>query len=165
MSSPFASQRWGTNWEISSTMVRSRPVEATPTKTSAGGPNIFSDPLAAYLSFRDPVPGEGGDRNVFRLPGYFDIDTGLFKTFKITERQSLTLRWETFNVTNTQRLGFAAGANIAGISPIDPFMQGQFGLPAITSAPATFGAFTTTQKPLGETKAGRVMQFAIRWQF
>jgi hypothetical protein len=165
IASPFASQRWGTNWEISSTMVRSQPVETSPTKTSAGGPNLFSDPLAAYLSFRDAVPGEGGDRNVFRLPGYFDIDTGLFKTFRITERQSLTLRWETFNITNTQRLGFAAGANIAGISPIDPFMQGRFGLAAIPSAPATFGAFTTTQKPLGETKAGRIMQFAIRWQF
>ena len=98
----------------------------------------------------------------FRLPGYFDIDTGLYKTFKITERQSLTLRWETYNITNTQRLTSPSGF---GVSPIDPFMQGQFGLPAISSAPVTFGTFTSTQKPLGESKAGRIMQFAIRWEF
>jgi len=164
VASPFGSGRWPTNWQISSTMVRVRPVETTQNMTTPGGPNLFPDPLAAYLSFRDAMPGEGGDRNVLRLPGYFDIDTGLFKTFKIGERQSITFRWETFNVTNTQRLGFTA-TNVAGVSPIDPFMQGQFGLPAITSAPVTFGSFTTTQKPLGETKAGRVMQFALRWQF
>ena len=160
--SPFGSQRWPTNWEISSTLVRARAIETSPTKTLAGGPNIFSDPLFAYLSFRDAVPGEGGDRNVFRLPGYFDIDTGLYKTFKIGERQSITLRWETYNVTNTQRLSSPSGF---GVSPVDPFLQGQFGLPAITSAPVTFGSFTQTQKPLGESKAGRIMQFALRWQF
>jgi len=110
------------------------------------------------------MPGEGGDRNVLRLPGYFDIDAGLYKTFHITERQSVTLRWETYNVTNTQRLTSPSGF---GINPVDPFLQGQFGLGAVTSAnlPATFGVLSSTQKPLGESKAGRIMQFAIRWQF
>jgi len=108
------------------------------------------------------MPGEGGDRYVLRLPGYFDIDAGLYKTFHITERQSVTLRWETYNVTNTQRLTSPGGF---GINPVDPFLQGQFGLGAITTAPATFGVFSSTQKPLGETRSGRIMQFAIRWQF
>jgi hypothetical protein len=165
VASPFGSQRWPTNWEISSTLVRTAPVVTTTNNAPVAGPNIFADPLAAYLSFRDAMPGEGGDRNVFRLPGYFDIDSGLYKSFKIGERNVITLRWEVYNVTNTQTLTFAANANIAGVSPIDPFMQGRFGLAAITSAPATFGSYTTTQKPLGESKAGRIMQFALRWQF
>jgi hypothetical protein len=105
-----------------------------------------------------------------RLPGYFDLDSGLAKTVKITERQSITLRWETFNVTNTQ---FFTSPSGFGISPVDPFMQGKFGLGcpsgvttcAPPTAPTNFGSFTATQKPLGETKAGRIMQFAIRWQF
>ena len=160
--SPFGSQRWPTNWQISSTLVRTSPIESAPSKNVNGSPNLFSDPLAAYLSFRDAHPGEGGDRNVFRLPGYIDLDAGLYKTFKLTERQSLTFRWEVYNVTNTQRLTSPSGF---GVSPIDPFLQGQLGLPAITSAPATFGQLTSTQKPLGESKAGRVMQFALRWQF
>jgi hypothetical protein len=134
------------------------------------GPNIFANPNSAYLSFRDAMPGEGGDRNVFRLPGYFDIDSGLYKSFKIGERNVITLRWEVYNVTNTQTL---TAPNGFGVSPIDPFMQGQFGLGcaagvttcAPPTAPANFGSFTATQKPLGESKAGRIMQFAVRWQF
>jgi hypothetical protein len=160
--SPFGSQRWPTNWQISSTLVRANPIDSSPSKNVGGQPNLFSDPLAAYLAFRDAQPGEGGDRNVFRTPGYFDLDGGLYKTFKLTERQTLTFRWEVFNVTNTQSLTTPAGF---GVSPIDPFLQGKFGLATITSAPSTFGALTTTQKPLGETKAGRIMQFALRWQF
>jgi len=162
VASPFGSQRWPTNWQISSTLVRVRDVPTTQNMAQAGGPNIFGDPLAAYLSWRDAMPGEGGDRNVLRLPSYFNIDMGLHKTFHITERQSLTFRWETYNVTNTQRMTSPSGF---GVSPVDPFMQGQFGLAAIPSAPVTFGTFTQTQKPLGESKAGRIMQFALRWQF
>ncbi len=116
------------------------------------------------------MPGEAGDRNVFRLPGYFDLDSGLYKSFKIGERQTITLRWEVFNVTNTQTFTSPSGF---GVAPVDPFMQGQFGLgcaPGVVtcappSAPSTFGSFSSTQKPLGETKAGRIMQFALRWQF
>jgi hypothetical protein len=39
----------------------------------------------------------------------------------------------------------------------DPFRNGTPG--------SDFGRFTSTQTPLNETKAGRVMQFALRWQF
>ena len=38
---------------------------------------------------RLPYPGEAGERNNFRGDGYFDIDSGLAKTFKITESQGL----------------------------------------------------------------------------
>ena len=162
VATPFGSQRWPTNWQISSFLVRTRALVSTPTKTTAGGPNLFGDALAALLSFRDSMPGEGGDRNFLRLPGYFALDSGLTKSFRIGERQSVTLKWEVFNVTNTKRL---AGPSGFGVSAIDPFMQGQFGLAAITTAPTNFGVLSTTQKPLGETKAGRTMQFALRWQF
>lgn len=164
VASPFGSQRWPTNWQISSFLVRVQDVPTTQDKNAKGGPNLFPDPLAAFTSWRDSMPGEGGDRNVLRLPGYFDIDSGLYKTFKVTERQSVTLRWEVYNVTNTQRLTSPSGF---AIGPVDPFLQGQFGLGAVTSAnlPATYGVLSSTQKPLGESKAGRIMQFAIRWQF
>jgi len=158
---PFGFQRWPTNWNLSSGMVRVRPIESSPAIVN-GSPNIFSDPTFALLSFRDARPGEAGDRNVFRLPSYIDLDAGLTKVFHIGEKNSLEFRWEVFNVTNTQR--FTAPGGFA-ISAIDPFLAGQFGLPAITTAPADFGKFTATQTPLGENKAGRVMQFALRWKF
>lgn len=158
---PFGFQRWPTNWNLSSGFVRTRPVESNPADVN-GSPNIFSDPLAALLSYRDARPGEAGDRNVLRLPGYFALDAGLYKSFKVGERHTITFRWEVYNVTNTQR--FAAPGGFA-VSAVDPFMQGQLGLPAITTAPSDFGKFTSTQAPLGENKAGRVMQFALRWKF
>jgi hypothetical protein len=151
---PFAFQRWATNWQISSGMVSVRPVETHPGDFN-GEPNLFADPQAVYLSYRDPRPGEGGDRNTLRSPGYFTLDLGLHKTFKMPwEGQALTFRWEVFNVTNTQAL---TGFNGTGLNT-DPFIFG--GAP-----PAGFGNMTATQAPLGETKAGRVMQFALRYTF
>ncbi len=154
-SRPFAFQRWATNWQISSGMVRVRPLDSSPGDVN-GEPNLFADPQAAFLSFRDPRPGEGGDRNVFRYPGYVALDAGLYKTFKLPwEDQTLTFRWEVFNVTNTQRLtGPISGTGLS----TDPFILGG-------TAPTEFGKLTATQAPLNETKAGRVMQFALRYQF
>ncbi|HZB45073.1 MAG TPA: TonB-dependent receptor, partial [Pyrinomonadaceae bacterium] len=160
---PFGFQRWPTNWNLSSGLVRVAPLESSPSNNVNGSPNIFSDPTAAYLGFRDARPGEAGDRNVFRLPGYFALDAGLYKTFKMPwEGHAVTFRWEVYNVTNTQRLTSPTGFSV---SAVDPYLQGRFGLPAITQAPADFGRFTATQTPLNETKAGRVMQFALRYVF
>jgi hypothetical protein len=151
---PFSFQRWATNWQISSGMVRVRPIE-THFGDVNGEPNLFADPTAVYQSFRDPKPGEGGDRNTIRYPGYFTLDAGLHKTFRMPwEGQALTFRWEVFNVTNTQRF---TGFNGTGLNT-DPFIFG--GAP-----PPGFGQFTGTQAPLGENKAGRVMQFALRYVF
>jgi Carboxypeptidase regulatory-like domain len=83
VASPFGSGRWPTNWQISSFMVRTRDVPTTEDKNAAGGPNLFADPLAAFTSWRDSMPGEGGDRNVLRLPGYFDIDAVSTRRFAL----------------------------------------------------------------------------------
>lgn len=154
---PFTFRRWGTNWQVSSGMVSLNGLEASPSADVNGEPNLFSNPQAAFLQYRDPLPGEAGDRNILRQPGYFALDMGLHKTFALPyEGQSITFRWEVFNVTNTQRFTAPSGSGF-GLSP-DPFLLGG-------SAPADFGKFTGTQTPLNETKAGRVMQFALRYQF
>ena len=151
---PFAFQRWATNWQISSGMVAVRPIE-THYGDVNGEPNLFADPTAVFRSYRDPKPGEAGDRNTIRYPGYFTLDAGLHKTFRMPwEGQALTFRWEVFNVTNTQRF---TGFNGSGLTT-DPFIFGG-------SPPPGFGQFTGTQAPLGETKAGRVMQFGLRYVF
>ncbi|MFS8084143.1 MAG: hypothetical protein ACMG6H_00785, partial [Acidobacteriota bacterium] len=100
-------------------MTRIRPVAASPTRGSAAKPaNLFSDPTAAYQSFRSGQPGERGDRNIFRYPGYVALDLGLSKTFTMpwNESQKLQLRWEVFNVTNTQRLTSVDGF-VEGLDP------------------------------------------------
>jgi len=96
-----------------------------------------------------------GDRNVLRGQGYISLDMGLYKSFRIKEGHNLQFRWEVFNVTNTQRFD---GLTIADLSlDVDPFRGG--------TPTSDFGRFTSTQAPLNETKAGRVMQFALRYSF
>lgn len=152
----FEADRWATNWNVQSNGVRVAPLTESPTR-GPGDPNIFSDPTAALQSFRDARAGEAGDRNVIRGPGYVALDAGLYKTFKMPwEGHTIEFRWEVFNVTNTQRFD---GNTLASQSlPQDPFLFKP-------QANPDFGRFTSTQTPLNETKAGRVMQFALRYQF
>jgi hypothetical protein len=151
----FEADRWPTNWNVQSNGVRVRSLESSPTRT--GDPNLFSNPTDALQSFRDARPGEAGDRNVFRAPGYVALDAGLYKTFHLPwEGHSIQFRWEVYNVTNTQRFD---GDTLADFSlPQDPFIFKP-------DANPDFGRFTSTQAPLNENKAGRVMQFALRYQF
>jgi hypothetical protein len=152
---PFDGSRWATNWNVQSNGVRVRPLLSSPTRS--GSPNVFSDPRAALAAFRNARPGEVGDRNVLRAPGYVSLDLGLSKNFKLPwEGHTLQFRWEVFNVTNTQRFD---GDTIADLSlPRDPYLRN------LDPGP-DFGRFTSTQSPLNENKAGRVMQFALRYQF
>jgi hypothetical protein len=150
------SDRWATNWNAQSNGVRVRPVQSSPGDVN-GVPNLFSDPTAALRSFRDARPGEVGDRNVIRGPGYITLDAGLSKYFRLPwEGHRIQFRWEVYNVTNTQRFD---GNTLADQSlSQDPFIFQP-------TAGRDFGRFTSTQTPLNETKAGRVMQFALRYEF
>jgi hypothetical protein len=162
LGSPFDVGIWATNWQLTSNGVRTRPVTeqnvpnvADPTGTTPGlRPNVFADPNAAYRSFRNARAGEVGDRNTFRIPSYFALDAGLHKSFKMwyAENHRLTFRWEVFNVTNTQRFNSISS----------------FGLnldPQLGDAPADFGRYIDSQTPVGESRPGRVMQFALRYVF
>ena len=68
---------------------------------------MFPNRSAAIAAFRDPFPGEGGQRNELRGPGYFGIDAGLDKDWKIREGQTLSFAWEAFNITNAVRFDAA----------------------------------------------------------
>jgi hypothetical protein len=53
-------------------------------------------------AFSAPAPGTVGNsgRNSVRQPGISQLDMGIFKNFKITERFSAKFKWEVFNVFN-----------------------------------------------------------------
>ncbi len=151
LNSPFEASRWATNWNVPSTGTRIRDPQVDPNKGGVS-PNLFADPQFAYNSFRDAFPGETGDRNVLRIQGFVTFDFGLYKSFAMpyNEGHSLTFRWEVFNATNTQRLGFPLGTR-------DGFGLGPD--PQLGTAPASFGNITAIQ---GEP---RVMQFGLRYDF
>jgi hypothetical protein len=82
------------------------------------------------------------------------LDAGLSKNFKIpVEGHQLQFRWEVFNLTNTQPFGALAGLTLLP----DPFNA--------TEPSADFGRFSGSQAPVGESRPGRTMQFALRYSF
>jgi len=95
-------KNWPTNWDIPGFETLDQPI---PSAALARGPGNqrFADPSAVFNSFRLAYPGESGTRNPLLGDGYFEWDAGLNKTFMLTERINLQLRWEVFNVTNSVR--------------------------------------------------------------
>jgi hypothetical protein len=149
VSSPVDLGGWPTNWNVRSWATQIKKIQSSPTRGGNGQqPNLFSDPQAAYNSFRSPAPGETGARNILRGMGFFSLDAGLYKSFSMpwSETHKLQFRWEVFNVTNSQ---FLTG-NADVTNGLDP----QFGTPG-----PTFYNFTSIQG------TPRVMQFALRYDF
>lgn len=149
VSSPVDLGGWPTNWNVRSWSTPIADIKSSPNRGGNGKlANLFSDPTAAYNSFRSPAPGETGARNILRGMGFFQLDTGVSKSWGMpwSEKQKITLRWETFNVTNTQ---FLTG-NADVTNGLDP----QFGSPG-----PTFYNFTAIQG------TPRIMQFALRYDF
>ncbi|HVF26853.1 MAG TPA: hypothetical protein VM943_01350, partial [Pyrinomonadaceae bacterium] len=148
---PIDAAQWATNWNTQSFGVRVRPIESSPTLDGANGPNLFSDQLAAYRSFRNARAGEAGDRNSLRLPGYWSLDMGLAKSFTMpwSENHQLQFRAEAFNVTNTQHMGVLQLGRIFGLD-IDPSQ---------TEPQLKFGSITDIQG------TPRVFQFGFRYSF
>jgi hypothetical protein len=106
------------------------------------GVQITPDVPATLTPMRFAYPGEAGSRNNFRGPGYFGIDTGLAKTWKVRESMNLKFAWEVFNVTNAVR--FDTNTNTSLDNGSD---DGSFGLYRLTlSVP-------------------RVQQFSLRFGF
>jgi hypothetical protein len=151
ISAPYDAFTWATNWNVQSFGTRTRPIEACSDRGGTQPPKLFGcNPDESFQSFRNAKPGETGDRNVFRLPGYVVLDLGLAKTFNISENQKLQLRFEAFNVTNTQRMGTV-------LSTRDGY--GLTDIPSSGPAPTNFSNFTAIQ---GDR---RVMQFGFRYSF
>ncbi len=145
---PYDDGRWATNWNVQSNGVAIRPLKTSPTRT--GDPNAFSDPVAAYRSYRNAYPGEIGDRNQLRGMSFVQLDTGVMKIFDLPwEDTRVVFRWDVFNLTNTQRFSGVLAAN--RLLGRDPYADG---VPS-----ADFGKFT---RILGTP---RVMQFALRIEF
>ncbi len=92
--------RWPTNWDIEGFGQLVAPV---PGARAGKGPQMFNNPTAVFNAFIVSLPGQSGTRNPMRGDGYYSWDTGLDKTFKVTERVNLQFRWEVFNVTNSVR--------------------------------------------------------------
>ena len=70
-------------------------------------PGAFVDALG--LAEYPPFPSNQSKRDAFRAPGFWNVDSGVYKSFKLTERYTLQLRFEAYNVFNHANLYVSAG--------------------------------------------------------
>jgi hypothetical protein len=148
--SVFNGFNFPTDWDLSGNAVLTGPVPQTgafknpPNPSGPGAVNFFAaGGTAASAFFTEPLPGQAGDRNIARGDGYFGVDLGLSKRWLMpwTEKQSVQLRWEVFNVTNSVRFDAQSTNN------------------AIDTFGPSFGNYTRL------LTNPRVMQFALRYEF
>jgi hypothetical protein len=142
----FNGFQWPTNWQLGGNAFRVAPLNTGVFKTTDSSGNavvsVFKNGTDAINAFTNPFPGESGARNQVRGDGFFNVDLGLAKRWRMpwSEKQSLQLRWEVFNVTNSNRFDVQSIAPELDIS-------------------STFGNYT------GLLTNPRVMQFALRFEF
>jgi Carboxypeptidase regulatory-like domain len=142
---------WTTNYQVESGMVATGPVKLRKHVIN-GAPNAFDDPdtlnngIQNGFPLRLPYPGEAGQRNAYRGDGFFDIDSGLAKSWRITERQSLKFAWEVFNVTNSVRFDTSVSSS-TGVALNN------------VATSNTLGSYAST------LTVPRVQQFSLRYAF
>jgi hypothetical protein len=119
-------------------------------KQPNGTVNIFSNAAATENLFQPALPGQVGVRNFVRGDGYFGVDLGLYKrwTMPWSEKQSLSLRWEVYNVSNSTRFDFNDQSSAGSSESNNSIGVGQ-----------RFGNYTHLMTN------PRVMQFALRYEF
>jgi len=166
ISPPFDDARWATNWNVQSNAISVKPLKSCPDRGGVAAPKLFGcDPDGIYRSFRNARPGESGERNTFRLPGYVSLDVGLAKQFKMPwEGHTLELRLEAFNVTNTQRMGALTGGRTGygiGLDPGGaPFgCTGSACVSEPLSAPTIWSNFSGIQGKPREMQFGAIYRF------
>jgi len=139
----FPGGGWSTNYNLQGEAIAvANPGKVGVHMDAQGDPTMFANPQAVINDFRHPYPGESGQRNELRGQGFFGIDAGLDKDWKIKEGQTLSFAWEVFNLTNSVRFDAAASSN-------------NFDLTTATN----FGVYgSTLTQP-------RVMQFMLRYSF
>jgi hypothetical protein len=100
---------WSTDWQIESFGVNVGNIKTHKHLDSNGNPQFFDNPdginsgTSTGGPVRLPYPGEAGQRNNFRGDGFFNVDSGLAKNWKIREYGTLKFAWEVYNVTNAVR--------------------------------------------------------------
>ncbi len=146
--SVIAGNGWEVDWSQESAMVKTGPVKIRKHLLANGAPEVFDSPgtvlggIPNGPPLRNPLPGEAGTRNGFRGDGYFGIDSGLAKSWRIYRESQLKFAWEVFNTTNSVRFD---------VNPLTSLQNqtssGSFGV---------YGAVLTQP---------RVQQFSLRYSF
>lgn len=117
----FYEPGWTTDWQIESYGVETQKIKMRRHLDQNGNPQFFDDPdainngIATGSPERLPYPGEAGQRNNFRGDGYFDLSSGLAKSWNTGDFGKIKFAWEVYNVTNSVRFDpLSIGSGLTG---------------------------------------------------
>jgi outer membrane receptor protein involved in Fe transport len=126
------------------------------------GPVVYSDNargqwfLNPGATFALPAPGTFGNlgRNTFVGPTFKNFDLALIKNTKITERFTMQLRMDAFDLLNHPNYGqpgpSAGNGNVIITLPV---------------VPSSFSTISSTRFPTGDSGSSRQLQVAMRLKF
>ena len=118
------------------------------------GPVYFSGLTSAFTA---PAPGSDGmGRNTFTGPSFWNLDGGLTKAFRVTERVSVQFRAEFFNVLNHPNFDEPFGATSGSAN----YRSTVFGQTCCSTV-----APPSTQAIVDTGESGRVIQLALKLRF
>ncbi len=137
--------QWPTDWDLSGNGIQIAPVKTGTFYNPAniGEVNAFSNFASDANAFREPFPGEAGQRNNLRGPGFFSVDASLSKRWIMPwkDTHGIKFNWSVYNVSNSKRF--------------DPLSLNSF----LDVYGSTFADYTRlSTKP-------RVMEFSLRYEF
>lgn len=120
-------------------------------KTAGGQLFLYADPEAAVSAFQGPIGFQIGSRNTLRGPQFFNLDSGLAKTFAIVPDWGLNLKFrgDAFNVLNHPN--FDSPGTLTNYDDI-------------TQA-SSFGQLTSMYTPISNPNAARLLQLSVRLEF
>ncbi len=114
------------------------------------GPVVFKDASGFTL----PAPGtNGAGRNIFEAPGYWNLDLGIQKLFRVTEGIKVQLRTEMFNALNHPNFDNPRDASVGSPS----FRSTLFAQTCCATV-----APPATQTIIQTGESARVIQFALK---
>jgi hypothetical protein len=156
-------------------------VSYNPTLPSASGPILVGSGLPTCTGLFNSgcsFPANMTARNAFRQPGYWNMNFGIYKNFKVSERFNLQFRSEFYNLFNHSNYYVQTGSFNSSLGiPADVF--GAPGtVPCAAAFTCTTGTIESTGNPVISGKKGvqnallagslgerRFIQFALKLTF
>ncbi|MCU1261283.1 MAG: TonB-dependent receptor [Bryobacterales bacterium] len=132
------------------------PAKQTPYQNYAGGGYVWFD----ASTMRDPAPGKLGNCGISseRGPGIKQVDVGLSKKFRITERQNVEFRAEAINFFNSPIF------TVQGYQ-IDVFSNGGSLMPVSTGSSNLVPNPSSLTGVVNSSQGARNLQFGLKYTF
>jgi hypothetical protein len=136
---------------------------------NVSGPIVTTgNPLGRWIANPGVFSAPGNNfgnlgRNAVYGPGFTNVDLGLAKNTKLTERMTLQFRVDAFDLLNHPNYG-QPGPQGGGIlaSVLTPGVQGP---PPTGNQFTTFSTISSTRFPTGDSGSSRQLQLALKLQF